>query len=301
MIFAGIDPGSGTYAISFVNEVGNVVYYKEIPSHLIPHYSLSLVREIEGRKPSLVALPSGHGLPLVKVREVTEDIIFLVTLADPEKEGSLRNFLRSSMFFKNAYIIPGVIELDSVPVYRKLNVIDMGTADKVASAFFYRTYYDSFVLIEAGTNFSSLLVVLDGKIIDGFGGTILPGPSSAGSLDGEVAYLLHKYANITKEVIYNNGNWDRGKELLKIIAEWYSSKYEIPIIVSGKRKNELDIGKKFEFKFKESAVGSAYIANALGGGTYRKYLDMLKSSGTPISYVRLKGWEGIISLIKTLS
>mgnify|MGYP001772492038 CR=1 FL=1 len=300
MIFAGIDPGSGTYAISFVNETGIVVYYKEVPTSLIPHYSLSLVRDIDRRRPKVIAMPSGHGLPFLNANKISEKEIFLMTLEDPSKEGPLKNFLRSSSLLTNAYTIPSVIELDSVPLYRKINVIDMGTADKVASAFFYRTYYDSFVLVEVGTNFSSILVVVDGKIIDGFGGTILPGPSSAGFLDGEVAYLLHKYAKITKTVIYNNGNWERGKEIIRIIAEWYSSKYEIPIIVSGKKKNELDFGKKFEFKFKESAVGSAYIANALGGGIYRKYLDMLKSSGTAISYVRLKGWEEIISLIKTL-
>ena len=300
MIFAGIDPGSETYAISFVNEMGTVVYYNEIPTSLISHYAFSLIREIDRKRPKLIALPSGHGLPFFNVNKISEREIFLMTLEDPNKEGPLRNFLHSSRLLTNAYTIPSVIELDSVPLYRKINVIDMGTADKVASAFFYRTYYDSFVLVEVGTNFSSILVIINGKIVDGFGGTILPGPSSAGFIDGEVAYLLHKYAKITKDVIYNKGNWERGKEIIKIIAEWYSSKYEIPIIVSGKKKNELDFGKKFEFKFKEAAVGSAYIANALGGGIYRRYLDMLKSSGTAISYVRLKGWEEIISLTRTL-
>mgnify|MGYP001772560634 CR=1 FL=1 len=300
MIFAGVDPGSGTYAISFVNETGIVIYYKEIPANLIPHYSYSLIKQIDRERPQVIAVPSGHGLPFFNVKKISEKEIFLMSLADPNKEGPLRNFLRSSNLLTNAYTIPSVIELESVPLYRKINTIDMGTADKVASAFFYRTYYDSFVLIEVGTNFSSILVVINGKIIDGFGGTILPGPSSAGFLDGEVAYLLHRYARITKDTIYSNGNWERGKEIIRIIAEWFSSKYEIPIIVSGKKKNELDFGKKFEFKFKEAAVGSAYIANALGGGIYRKYLDMLKSSGTAISYVRLKGWEEIISLIKTL-
>ena len=300
MIFAGVDPGSGTYAISFVNEMGIVTYYKEIPTNLISHYSFSLIREIDRKRPQVIAVPSGHGLPFLNAKKISEKEIFLMALEDPNKEGPLRNFLRGSSLLSNAYTIPSVIELDSVPLYRKINVIDMGTADKVASAFFYRTYYDSFVLVEVGTNFSSILVIIDGKITDGFGGTILPGPSSAGFFDGEVAYLLHKYAKITKDVIYSNGNWERGKEIIQIIAEWFSSKYEIPIIVSGKKKNELDFGKKFEFKFKEAAVGSAYIANALGGGIYRKYLDMLKSSGTAISYVRLKGWEEIISLIRTL-
>ncbi|BFH73290.1 DUF1464 family protein [Sulfurisphaera javensis] len=300
MKFVGIDPGSKTYGIAIVSEVGLLLSYKEVLTSNIPHYSLSLVREISKERPQIIALPSGHGLPFYKVNKISNREIFLLSLADPEKEGPLRNFIRSSLWLTNAVTIPSVIELESVPTYRKINLIDMGTADKVASAFFYRTLYDSFVLVEAGSNFSAIVVVLNGKIIDGFGGTILPGPSSAGFIDGEVAYLLHKYAKITKDVIYTNGNWERGKELIRIIAEWYSSKYEIPIIVSGKKKHELDFGKKFEVKFKEAAVGSAYIANAIGGGVYRKYLDMLKSSGNAISFVRLKGWEEIISLIKTL-
>ncbi|MFP3216988.1 MAG: DUF1464 domain-containing protein, partial [Acidianus sp.] len=35
------------------------------------------------------------------------------------------------------------------------------------------------------------------------------------------------------------------------------------------------------------------------GGIFRKYIDMLNSSGTALDYVRLKGWEEITSLIKT--
>ncbi|MBB5253201.1 DUF1464 family protein [Sulfurisphaera ohwakuensis] len=299
MKFIGIDPGSNTFAIAEVSELGILLSYKEVPTSLIPHYAFSLVREIVRTRPLLIAVPSGHGLPFYKVNKITEREIFLLSLADPKKEGPLRNFLRSSMWLNNAFVLPSVIELDSVPIYRKINVIDMGTADKVASAFFYRTLYDSFVLVEVGSNFSAVIIVVNGRIIDGFGGTIIPGPTSAGFIDGEVAYLLHKYAKITKDVIYSSGNWEKGKELIRMIAEWYSTKFDIPIIVSGKRKYELDFGKKFEFKFKEAAVGSAYIANAVGGGIYRKYLDMLKSSNTAISYVRLKGWEEIISLIKT--
>ncbi|MFP3260663.1 MAG: DUF1464 family protein [Sulfolobus sp.] len=301
MIFAGVDPGSGSYEVAFVDELGRVIKYFNILSDLVRLEYYKLIQEIKKYRPNTVAMPSGHGLPFVKSSEINDKEIFLLTLADPEKEGHLRNFLRASKFLlPNAYTVPGVIELESVKKYKKINVIDMGTADKVASAFFYRTIYDSFVLFEVGTNFSSIIVVRDGKIIDGFGGTIIPGHSSAGFIDGEVAYLLFKHSKITKETIYTNGCWERGIEIARIIAEWYSSKYDLPIIVSGKRKDEVDFGIKFSFPYKESSVGSAYIANALGGGIYRKYLDFLKSSGTPIDYVRLKGWEEIISLIKTL-
>ncbi|AAY79873.1 DUF1464 family protein [Sulfolobus acidocaldarius] len=299
MIFTGIDPGSRTYEAISVTETGNISRKIEIPTDLVKQASYSLLRYLLDERPVAVAMPSGHGLPFKKITDLSEKEIFLLTLADPEKEGHLRNFIRSSKaYIFNGFTIPGVIELDSVPVYRKINVIDMGTADKVASAFFYRTMYDNFVLVEIGSNFSSILVVQNGEITDGFGGTILPGFSSAGFLDGEIAYLLCKYAKISKETIYSGGNWERGVEIIRIISEWYSSKYDLPIIVSGRRKWDVDFGKKFSFPFKESAIGSAYIANSLYGGIYRKYIDFLKSAGTPLSHVRLKGWEEIISLTR---
>ncbi|EWG07345.1 MAG: acetate kinase superfamily protein [Candidatus Aramenus sulfurataquae] len=298
MLFVGVDPGSESYAISAVDELGRVVKYLEVPTSLVVKASPTLVSYILAWKPKLVALPSGHGLPLIKAREIGAREIFLLTLSDPDKEGPLHSFLKS--FRGEGITIPSVIELDSVPEYRKVNTVDMGTADKVASAFFYRTLYDSFVLLEAGRHFYSILVVVDGKIVDGFGGTYIPGPVSPGAIDGEVAYLLSKYSRITKETIYSGGNERRAKEIARIISEWYSQKYDIPIIVSGRGKDEIDWGIKLNVKFKEASVGASLIANALGGGIYRVYVDMLKSSNTPISFVRLKGWEEITSLIRTL-
>jgi predicted butyrate kinase (DUF1464 family) len=299
MIFAGVDPGSESYAIAYVDELGRLVKYYEIPTELIIIGSISIVKYIEDLRPKLVALPSGHGLPFYKISNIKDKEIFLLTLSDPKKSGPLHNFLRAARSI-NGVTIPSVVELESVPEYRKTNMIDMGTADKVASTFFYRTLFDSFVLIEAGRHFYSIIVVINGKVVDGFGGSVIPGPISAGALDGEVAYLLSKYSKITKDTIYNDGNKKRAIEIVKIISEWYSLKYNIPIIISGKGKYDIDFGEKFEFKFKESAVGASYIANALCGGIYRKFIDMLKSSNIPISYVRLKGWEEIISLTKTL-
>lgn len=299
MIFAGIDPGSESYAIAFVDELGRLIKYYEIPTELIINGSISIVKYIADLRPKLVALPSGHGLPFYKISNIQDKEIFLLTLADPQKTGPLHNFIRAARVL-NGVTLPSVVELESVPEYRKINIIDMGTADKLASTFFYRTFFDSFVLVEAGRHFYSIIVVIDGKVIDGFGGTVIPGPVAPGALDGEVAYLLSKYSKITKDTIYTNGNKKRAIEIIKIISEWYSTKYDIPIIISGKDKYNIDFGEKFEFKFKESATGASYIANAICGGIYRKYIDMLKSSNIPISYVRLKGWEEIISLIKTL-
>ncbi|WP_338599871.1 DUF1464 family protein [Sulfolobus tengchongensis] len=296
MIYAGIDPGSETYAFAFVDELGNLINYFEIPTDLIEKNSIVLAKLIANYRPMSIALPSGHGLPFYNIRNIGGKEIFLLTLKDPNSHGPLRDFLLASRQYLssyNSFTVPSVIELESVPTEKKIDVIDKGTADKVASAFFYRVFLkvDDFILIEMGRKFSAIIVVIKGKIIDGYGGTYLNG------LDGEVAYLLSKYSGINKSTIYNI---NRNLDLIRIIAEWYSQKYHLPIIVSGYNKNSLDFGEKYDFKFKESAVGSAFIANAYFGGNLRYYLDMLESSGTPISYVRLREWEEVISWIGTL-
>ena len=95
---------------------------------------------------------------------------------------------------------PGVIHLDTVPAHRKLNRIDLGTADKVAvthsrsptnpNASPAPAAETSFILLELGGAFSAGVAVSDGRIVDGMGGTSGPiGWRAAGALDGEVAYL----------------------------------------------------------------------------------------------------------------
>ncbi|EZQ03828.1 MULTISPECIES: DUF1464 family protein [Acidianus] len=299
MLFAGVDPGSESYAFAVCDELGRIVKYFEIPSDLILHDSFRLTKYLANFRPSLIALPSGHGLPFIKARDLNNREIFLLTLSNPEKEGNLREFLKSSKILPGI-TIPSVIELESVPEFRKINRIDMGTADKVSTAFFYRTMYDNFVLVEMGRHFSAIIIVKDGKIIDGFGGTEVPGIISPGSIDGEIVYLLQKYSKISKETIYNGSNKRRAIEIIRIIAEWYSEKYKLKIIISGPSKDEISFGEKMNFKFKEAAVGASFIANAIGGGELRKFADMLNSSGEPINYVKLKGWEEVISWTKTL-
>ncbi|MEM0374667.1 MAG: DUF1464 family protein, partial [Sulfolobales archaeon] len=275
MIFAGIDPGSESYGIAFVDELGRIIKYIEVPTDLIPKYVIYIIKLIRDLRPSIVALPSGHGLPFVNSRQIGDNEIFYMTLADPNKTGHLRSFLRYSFLIEDAYTIPSVKELESIAEYKKINVIDLGTSDKVASAFFYRTFFESFVLVELGRKFSSIIVVKDGRIIDGFGGTFIGIP---GGIDGELVYLISNFSKqkISKESIYNVLERKRGLEIIRIIAEWYSSKIDAPIIVSGKNKHELEIGLKFEFKFKEAAVGAADIANAIGSGIFRRVLEMLK-------------------------
>jgi len=118
-------------------------------------------------------------------------------------------------------LTPGVIHLTSVPEHRKINRVDMGTADKVCVAAlaiaeqaerFTRPLDEvSLVLLELGGAFTAVIAVAGGKIVDGAGGSAGPlGFRAAGALDGEVAYLA---GAVPKEMLFTGGaasvaGWD---------------------------------------------------------------------------------------------
>ena len=111
------------------------------------------------------------------------------------------------------FFIPGVIHLPTVPSYRKLNRIDMGTADKLCCAALgirdqalrYKIGYNetSFILLEMGFGYTAAIAVQNGKIIDGIGGsTGNIGFLSLGGMDSELAYLL---GGFNKELVFKGG------------------------------------------------------------------------------------------------
>jgi predicted butyrate kinase (DUF1464 family) len=110
-------------------------------------------------------------------------------------------------------LTPGVVHLASVPAHRKVNRVDMGTADKVCAAAL--AVHDqaarrgcserdvSLILLELGGAFTAAIAVEDGRIVDGIGGTSGPlGVRGAGALDGEVAYLA---GSISKGLLFGGG------------------------------------------------------------------------------------------------
>src|SRR5215218_7151183 len=112
---------------------------------------------------------------------------------------------------------PGAIHLPTIPAYRKWNRIDLGTADKVASAALCiadqarRLGVDfaetSFVMLELGGACSAALAVDGGRIVDGLGGSAGPiGARACGALDAEAAYLLG--AALSKRTVFSGGALD---------------------------------------------------------------------------------------------
>jgi predicted butyrate kinase (DUF1464 family) len=109
-------------------------------------------------------------------------------------------------------IIPGVKHLPTIPRYRKINKIDMGTADKLCTAVTgirdqverlnINPKNTNFIMVEIGYGFTSVLAIENGQVIDGIGGSNIMGFRACGSLDGELAYLIK---NINKKDIYSGG------------------------------------------------------------------------------------------------
>jgi predicted butyrate kinase (DUF1464 family) len=167
--------------------------------------------------PDLIAGPSGYGLPLLDAAAATEADLRLAFLAGPEETGGIGGIRRLARRLSGSGLpvvyTPGVIHLDTVPKHRKINRVDLGTAEKVCAAALgirqecerngVRPKDVSFILLELGGAFTAALAVEHGQIVDGIGGTSGPiGWQAVGALDGEVAFLA---GEVTKASLFRGG------------------------------------------------------------------------------------------------
>ncbi|MFQ5762224.1 MAG: DUF1464 family protein, partial [Candidatus Bathyarchaeia archaeon] len=211
----GLDAGTGSWDIvSFVDDEVRVEF--SMPTVKVVANPHIIVRTLlRFRDYDLIPLPLGYGFPVTKVQKLTDENIKQITLhpsihEKPDFETVLRELRRTNL---NAVTIPSVKHLPTVPSWRKINRIDLGTPDKVCVAAwairaqanrrgipFERT---SFILVEVGLGFTAVLGVQNGCIVDGVGGTMGPmGLRSMGDLDGEVAALMR---SIDKAKVYGSG------------------------------------------------------------------------------------------------
>jgi len=228
----GIDPGTVSIDLCGLEE-GRVFLDRSLPTAPALADPAEVVRALEGAGPcDLIAGPSGYGLPLTRAQDATDEDLRLAFLGAPGETGGIgglrtlaRGLARSAL---PVVFTPGVIHLASVPEHRKVNRVDMGTAEKVAIAALaideqarrrdvpHREV--SLVLLELGGAFSAAIAVANGTIVDGMGGTAGPmGFRAAGALDGEVAFLA---GTIPKELLFEGGvtavaGWDGAAH-----AEW---------------------------------------------------------------------------------
>jgi predicted butyrate kinase (DUF1464 family) len=270
--------------------------------------------------PDLIAGPSGYGLPLRRAAEATDSDLRLAFLARPDEAGGiggLRGFARrlAETGLPVVYT-PGVIHLDTVPDHRKLNRVDLGTADKLCAAVLgIRDQCErrsrspdevSLILIELGGAFTAGVAVERGQVVDGVGGTSGPiGWRAAGGLDGEVAFLA---GEITKTVVFQGGvsSWvERHPGRMAVAIEAYvegavkavrqlghSAPSAEEILLSGRKAAEpeiytrltaelADIGSVrllagFAARAKQGAQGAALMADGLAGGSNQELVDWIR-------------------------
>lgn len=213
----GIDPGTVSIDVCGLED-GRVFLDRTLPTPEVARDPDALLQMVEVEAPlDLIAGPSGYGLPLTPIDRVGERELFLAFLGKPGERagiGGMRRLVRRLAGTGLPVVFtPGVVHLPTVPAHRKVNRIDLGTADKVCSAALAIhdqasrlciPYADtSFVLGEWGGAFTAVLAVDGGRIVDGVGGSSGPlGYRACGALDGEVASLL---GAVGKEVVFSGG------------------------------------------------------------------------------------------------
>src|SRR5579884_2920370 len=134
----GIDPG--TVSIDCCGlEDGRVFLDRSLPTAAALADPAVVVGLLERAGPlDLVAGPSGYGLPLTRVQDATDEdlrLAFLAAPGEPGGIGGLRALVRALARTRLPVVLtPGVVHLPTVPAHRKVNRVDLGTAEKVCAA-----------------------------------------------------------------------------------------------------------------------------------------------------------------------
>jgi predicted butyrate kinase (DUF1464 family) len=221
---AGIDPGTVSFEVCALNG-GLPLLEESFRTAELGADPSPLVDALLPYAPfDLVLGPAGYGLPLVPAAQVGERELALMVLTrvdEPEARAGIagmRSIIRALIAAGIPLVFgPGAIHLPTVPDHRKWNRIDLGTADKVASAALgivdqaerLGIPYDEtrFVVLELGGGFSAALAVDAGQIVDGVGGSAGPiGARGCGALDAEAAYLIG--GALSKRTVFSGGALD---------------------------------------------------------------------------------------------
>src|SRR5262245_33992084 len=175
----GIDPGTVSIDLCGLDD-GRLFLDRSIPTADALASPSVIVDVLHGAGPvDLIAGPSGYGLPLTNVRDLTDSdlrLAYLAAKAEPGGIHGLGRLIRALAASSLPMVLtPGVVHLSSVPAYRKVNRVDMGTADKVCAAALAVSNQASrrtcsakdvsLILLELGGAFSAVIAVDNGRIV----------------------------------------------------------------------------------------------------------------------------------------
>jgi len=219
MKILGIDPGTVSFDLCLLDD-DRVTYEDSLPSSVVAERPEDLAEKCLSLKPGAIIAPSGYGLPNRHFSELSPREMFELTLVRegenvPVLDGMKKFFsIVKEESASDILFVPGIIQLPTVPRWRKFNKIDMGTADKMCigalsvemvSRAKGISYADvNHVVVELGGGYNAVITIEKGRIINGIGGTLFPGPGfvNAGAMDGEVAYLL---GGFEKTLLFQGG------------------------------------------------------------------------------------------------
>ena len=223
----GADPGTSSLDLLLL-DCGAVADQARLTPEMLRSDPSALVAVLRGWGPlDLIAGPSGYGLPLVRAESLTESHVEQMSLVRPDQRGSdagvigfrarVRALAASGL---PVVFLPGGVHLPTIPPHRKLNAIDLGTADKVAVAALAARLDaerrtdglagSTFAVVELGSVFAAVLVVEAGRLVDASAGTRGPiGVRSGGCWDGEAAY---RRSPLSKADLFRGGLLDLGAE-----------------------------------------------------------------------------------------
>lgn len=315
----GIDPGTVSIDICGLAD-GQVVLDRTFPTADAVADPSRLIEALSAHgTPDLVAGLSGYGLPLRRAAETSDHDLHLAFLARRGEQGGIGGLRRLVRALADLglplMLLPGVIHLDTVPAHRKINRIDLGTADKLCAAALgvhdqatrlgLSVQQTSFILLELGGAFTAALAVQGGQVVDGIGGSSgAIGWQAAGGLDGEVAYLA---GVVEKAMLFQGGvttvaasdrhaagaGFDAFIEgAVKMVRQLQvSAPLASEIMVSGRIASDPAVRERlasalpdlpmhhltgFATHGKQGAQGAAIIADGLAGGTHAELVASLR-------------------------
>jgi predicted butyrate kinase (DUF1464 family) len=329
---AGTDPGTSSLDL-LILEDGAVRDQCRFTPQELQADPTQPVRWLGERGPlDLVAGPSGYGLPLVPARDCGERELALMSLVRPDDRGREQGVLKFTALLRAlvaselpVVFLPGVIHLATVPPQRKVNRIDLGTADKLCVAALALAQEAAarplapaacdFCLVELGSAFTACLVVRAGRVVDGAGGTSGPlGWGSGGAWDGELAYLLGPLAKrdlfaggVLSDADPAEGRAAFRESLLRTVAGLHAITPFLRVVLSGRlletepefaglvEKDLAHFGEVTRLAslpgawVKNAAQGAAVIADGLAGGSHAGlvgHLELRGASGTALDWLR---------------
>ena len=214
----GIDPGTRSFDLTVVDGE-EVVWEDSIDTTAIAENPQSLIEAIEeANEVDIIVGPSGYGVPITFNRDIIDPRRFALEVLLLTRDEDLRSGVEKGELGIRVYeaivkvvvdlwrrnlpvcYIPSCILLPTIPAYRKINKLDMGTADKMAVAalgVFDQSSRESvdyaevnFILVEMGFGYNAAIAIDGGRIVDAVGGTLFQTSFlSMGAIDGEIAVI----------------------------------------------------------------------------------------------------------------